>query len=147
VSLRYFNVFGPRQSFNSPYSGVIARFCTAALAGQPITIFGDGQQTRDFVYVENVVHANLLVAEAPAEAVAGRFFNIAGGESISLLQLVEELGRQTGSVPDPRFEPGRAGDVRHSSADLSAARAIGFRPSVTWQTGLARTLEFYRRSP
>lgn len=146
VSLRYFNVFGPRQSFNSPYSGVIARFCTAALANQPITVFGDGQQTRDFVYVENVVQANLLVAEAPVEAVAGRFFNIAGGESISLLQLVEELARQTGRSLPPRFEPARAGDVRHSSADLAAARAIGFDPTVTWQEGLARTLDFYRQT-
>ncbi|MBK9140512.1 MAG: NAD-dependent epimerase/dehydratase family protein [Verrucomicrobia bacterium] len=145
VSLRYFNVFGPRQSFNSPYSGVIARFCTAALAGQPVTIFGDGHQTRDFVYVDNVVAANLLVSEAPAAAVAGRYFNIAGGESISLRQLVEELARQTGSNPAPRFEPARPGDVRHSSADLTAARAIGFDPKVTWQEGLARTLEFYRR--
>jgi UDP-glucose 4-epimerase len=146
VSLRYFNVFGPRQSFNSPYSGVIARFCTAALAGQPVTIFGDGQQTRDFVYVDNVVAANLLVAEAPAAAVAGRYFNIAGGESISLLQLVEELARQVGSRVAPHFADARAGDVRHSSADLAAARAIGFDPKVTWQEGLARTLDFYRHT-
>ncbi len=147
VSLRYFNVFGPRQSFNSPYSGAIARFCTAALKHEPITIFGDGGQTRDFVYVENVVQANLLAAEAPADLVAGRYFNIAGGESISLLQLVEELARLTGGVGALRFEPARAGDVRHSSADLAAARSIGFRPTVTWQEGLARTLDFYRGAP
>ena len=146
VSLRYFNVFGPRQSYNSPYSGAIARFCTAALAGQPPTIFGDGLQSRDFIYVANVVAANLLAAEAPAERVAGRFFNVAGGQSITLLDLVNELGRLTGRPLAPRFEPPRAGDVRASQADIAALQtATDYRVTVPWQEGLKHTLEFYRQ--
>src|SRR5580692_8746039 len=94
VSLRYFNVFGPRQAFNSPYSGVIAKFCTGMLAGNAPVIYGDGRQSRDFTFIENVVRANLLAAEA-AGAV-GKVYNVAGGKSISLLQLVEELNRMTG---------------------------------------------------
>jgi nucleoside-diphosphate-sugar epimerase len=146
VSLRYFNVFGPRQSYNSPYSGAIARFCTAALAGQPPTIFGDGLQSRDFIYVANVVAANLLAAETPAERVAGRFFNVAGGQSITLLDLVNELNRLTGRPLTPRFEPPRAGDVRASQANISALQAAtGYRVTVPWQEGLKHTLEFYRQ--
>src|SRR6185437_809344 len=104
VSLRYFNVFGPRQAFNSPYSGVIAKFCTGMLAGKAPVIFGDGLQSRDFTFIENVVSANLLAAEAPA-AVAGRVFNVAGGQSISLLQLVAELNQLTGQNLKPQLEP------------------------------------------
>lgn len=145
VSLRYFNVFGPRQSFDSPYSGVIAKFCAAMLAGKEPIIFGDGLQARDFTYIENVVRANLLAAEAPAEKVAGKIFNVAGGQSISLLDLVAELNRLTGQNLKPRFEPPRAGDVRSSMADLSAAKeGLGYEAKVTWQEGLKRTLEFYR---
>jgi nucleoside-diphosphate-sugar epimerase len=145
VSLRYFNVFGPRQSFNSPYSGVIARFCTAMLAGQAPRIFGDGLQSRDFIYVANVVSANLLAAEAPAEKVAGKFFNVAGGQSITLLDLVGELNRLTGQGMQPRFEPPRTGDIRDSVADISALqRAMGYRVVVPWQEGLKHTLDFYR---
>jgi nucleoside-diphosphate-sugar epimerase len=147
VSLRYFNVFGPRQSFNSPYSGVIARFCTAILAGEAPTIFGDGKQSRDFVAIRNVVQANLLAAEQSSDRVAGRVFNIAGGCSITLLDLIDELNRQTQQALRPRFEPARAGDVRHSRADLSAAKTLlGYETKVTWQQGLMETLEFYRRS-
>lgn len=145
VSLRYFNVFGPRQSFDSPYSGVIARFCTAMLQDRPPTIFGDGHQSRDFIYVDNVAAANLLAAEAPAARVAGKVFNIAGGRSISLLQLVEELNRLTGRKLTPHFEPPRAGDMRHSLADISESqRELGHDLKVTWQEGLRRTLDFYR---
>lgn len=145
VGLRYFNVFGPRQAFDSPYSGVIAKFCTAMLAGRRPTIFGDGLQSRDFTYIDNVVSANLLAAEAPAEEVAGRFFNVAAGQSISLLQLVEELNRLTGQTLAPLFEPPRTGDVRSSLADISAAQAaLGYQVRITWQTGLERTLDFYR---
>ncbi len=145
VGLRYFNIFGPRQSFDSPYSGVIARFCTAMLAGQSPTIFGDGRQSRDFTYVENAVTANLLAAEAPAEKVAGKVFNVAGGQSISVLQLVEELNRLTGRQLPPRFEAARIGDVRISQADVSAARReLGYEVKVDWQEGLHRTLDFYR---
>ena len=145
VSLRYFNVFGPRQAFDSPYSGVIAKYCTGMLAGKEPVIFGDGLQARDFTYIENVVSANLLAAEAPVERVAGRMFNVAGGQSISLLQLVADLNRFTGQDLKPRFEPPRVGDVRSSLADVSAAKnAIGYEVKVTWQEGLKKTLDFYR---
>jgi UDP-glucose 4-epimerase len=145
VSLRYFNVFGPRQAFDSPYSGVIAKFCTGMLAGRAPVIYGDGRQSRDFTYIENVVQANILAVEAPAEKVAGRVFNIAGGQSISLLQLVEELNRLTGQTLTPVFEPPRAGDVRNSLADIAAAQqTMGYRMKVSWQDGLQRTLEFYK---
>jgi nucleoside-diphosphate-sugar epimerase len=147
VSLRYFNVFGPRQAFNSPYSGVIAKFCTGMLEGKAPLIYGDGQQSRDFTYIENVVRANLLAVEAPAEKVAGRVFNIAGGQSISLLQLVTELNRLTGQSLKPVFEPPRAGDVKSSLADVTAAReALGYQSAVSWEDGLRRTLEFYKKS-
>jgi UDP-glucose 4-epimerase len=147
VSLRYFNVFGPRQSFDSPYSGVIAKFCTSLLRGEAPVIFGDGQQSRDFTFVSNAVTANLLAAEAPAARVAGKVFNVAAGESISLLQLVAELNRQTRQQLQPRFEPPRAGDVRFSRADISAATAaLGYKVEVSWTDGLARTLDFYRQS-
>jgi nucleoside-diphosphate-sugar epimerase len=145
VSLRYFNVFGPRQAFNSPYSGVIAKFCTGMLAGQAPVIYGDGRQSRDFTYIENVVQANLLAAEA--HNAVGKVFNIAGGQSISLLQLVEELNRLTGQSLKPQFEPIRVGDVRSSLADISAAqRDLGYQFKVSWQEGLRRTLDFYRAS-
>lgn len=143
VSLRYFNVFGPRQAFNSPYSGVIAKFCTGMLAGRAPVIYGDGLQARDFTFIENVVRANLLAAEAPD--VAGKVFNIAGGQSITLLQLVAELNRLTGHALQPQFEPPRVGDVRSSLADISAAqRELQFQCNVSWQEGLKRTLDFYR---
>lgn len=146
VSLRYFNVFGPRQSFDSPYSGVIAKFCTAALDGRAPEVFGDGLQSRDFVSIENVVRANLLAAERPAENVAGQVFNIAGGESLTLLQLIGELNRLTQQDLNPVFHPARAGDVRDSRADLSKARAeLGYSVDVGWTDGLAQTLDEYRR--
>ena len=145
VSLRYFNVFGPRQSFDSPYSGVIARFCTAILQSLPVTIFGDGLQSRDFVYIENVVQANLLAAEQATEQVVGKVFNIGCGISITLLQLLEELNRLTGQSIAPRFEPARVGDVRSSQPDLTAAaKHLAFKPKISWQDGLRETLEFYR---
>lgn len=148
VSLRYFNVFGPRQSFNSPYSGVIARFCTNMLQGRRPTVLGDGLQSRDFVYIDNVVAANLLAAERPAEAVAGKVFNLGGGQSINLLQLIQEINLQTGQRLEPEFGPARAGDVRSSLADISAARTdLAYTPAASWQTGLGHTLEFYRRQP
>lgn len=145
VALRYFNVFGPRQAFNSPYSGVIARFCTLMLEGKAPTIFGDGLQSRDFIYIDNVVQANLMAAEAPAEKVAGQVFNGGTGASVSLLDLVTEINHQTGQALQPLFQPGRAGDIRHSQADISALRAAtGYEPAVRWQEGLRQTLEFYR---
>ncbi|MEW6304927.1 MAG: NAD-dependent epimerase/dehydratase family protein [Verrucomicrobiota bacterium] len=147
VGLRYFNVFGPRQAFDSPYSGVIAKFCTLMLAGAQPTIFGDGKQSRDFTFIENVVSANLLAAEAPADKVAGKVFNVAAGTSIDLLDLVAELNKLTGQSLQPKFEPPRAGDVRSSLADVSAARvAFGYAVKVQWPEGLRRTLEFYKAS-
>ena len=147
VSLRYFNVFGPRQAFDSPYSGVIARFCTLMLRGEVPVIFGDGKQSRDFTYIANVVEANLLAVEASEPQVAGKVFNIAGGDSISLLDLVAELNLLCGSDLRPRFEPARAGDVKHSRADVTAARTIlGYETQVGWREGLKRTLDWYRSS-
>jgi nucleoside-diphosphate-sugar epimerase len=145
VALRYFSVFGPRQAANSPYSGVIAKFCTGMLAGQAPLIFGDGLQARDFTYIENVVQANLLAAEAPMEKAAGKVFNIAAGKSISLLQLVADLNVLTGQSLKPRFEPARAGEVKSSMADISAAQnSLGYEVKVTREEGLKQTLDFYR---
>jgi len=147
VSLRYFNVFGPRQSFNSPYSGVIAKFCTMLLQGQAPLIFGDGLQSRDFIYIDNVVHANLLAAEAPADKAAGKVFNVAGGQSINLLQLLQELNQLTGQSLTPQFQPARTGDVRSSLADISRIQAdLNYQVKVSWQQGLRHTLDFYRAS-
>ncbi len=147
VALRYFNVFGPRQRADSPYSGVIAKFCTSVLVGQAPKINGNGKQSRDFTYVDNAVEANLRAATAPAEMVAGQFFNIACGSSVSLLQLVADLCELTGQDFTPQFGPPRAGDVMHSKADISAAhKAFGYSPSVLWKDGLARTLAWYRES-
>lgn len=145
VALRYFNIFGPRQAFDSPYSGVIARFCTAFLEKTPPTIFGDGQQTRDFAYVANVVHANLLAAQAPTERVAGRVFNVGSGHARSVLDLWNTLSNLTGFCPALQFAPARAGDVRHSVASLDIARReLGYEVQIDWEEGLRRTLEYYR---
>ncbi|MCF7668360.1 MAG: NAD-dependent epimerase/dehydratase family protein [Verrucomicrobia bacterium] len=144
VCLRYFNVFGPRQSFDSPYSGVIARFCTAFLENDQPVIFGDGLQSRDFTYVENVIRANLQAVKAPASTVAGRIFNIAGGKSINLLELIERLNDITGKQIEPKFESARPGDIKHSRADISLAeKALGFDCKISWQEGLNRTLSYY----
>ncbi len=146
VSLRYFNVFGPRQSFDSPYSGVIAKFCTMLLKGERPKIFGDGLQSRDFIYVANVVAANLLAAETPADRVAGKVFNVAGRQNVTLLDLLAELNRLTSQTLQPHFEPSRIGDVRHSLADITALQqATGYQVTVPWQEGLRHTLDFYRR--
>jgi UDP-glucose 4-epimerase len=147
VALRYFNVFGPRQAFDSPYSGVIAKYCTAMLKGERPLVFGDGTQARDFTYVQNAVSANLLAAEAPAEKAAGRVFNTAAGDSISLLDLIVELNALTHQSLEPVFQAPRVGDVKNSRADISAARAaLGYEVLVNWKEGVARTLDFYRES-
>lgn len=144
VSLRYFNVFGPRQNPRSEYAAVVPRFIEAALKGEQPTIYGDGQQTRDFTFVENVVAANLLSAEAAEEA-CGQAYNVACGERISLLDLAAAINRLTGSQVGPRHAPPRAGDIRHSLADISKAeRALGYRPAVDLEAGLARTIEAMR---
>ena len=145
VSLRYFNVFGPRQSFDSPYSGVIAKFCTAMLAGKEPVIFGDGLQARDFTYIDNVVQANLLAAEAPAENVAGKRLQCRRRPEHFPAATCRRLEPPDRANLKPRFEPPRAGDVRSSMADLSVAKnGLGYEARVAWQAGLEKTLEFYR---
>jgi nucleoside-diphosphate-sugar epimerase len=145
VSLRYFNVFGPRQGSESPYSGVIAKFCAAFLAGTRPTIFGDGTQSRDFIYIDNVVSANLLVAEAAEEKVAGQVFNVGAGTSVNLLNLVSELNRLTGAELSPIFEPARPGDIRDSRAAIHLARLVlRYQVLTTFEAGLEKTLDFYR---
>jgi UDP-glucose 4-epimerase len=145
VRLRYFNVFGPRQSPDSPYAAVIPRFFRAMLAGQRPVLYGDGRQSRDFSYVENVVRANLLAAAAPGEIVAGQVYNIACGSRTSLLDLVAKINRLLGTRIRPIHEEPRPGDVRDSQADVSRAQAeLGYQPAVDINEGLRRCLDFYR---
>ncbi len=145
VCLRYFNVFGPHQAANSPYSGVLAKFITQMLAGETPTIFGDGTHSRDFTYIDNVVAANLLAAEAPAERVSGKVYNIACGARASLLEIFDRLRQITGFTADPHFGPARLGDVPHSLADIAAAKAdLGYEPRISLTEGLLRTVEWYR---
>jgi UDP-glucose 4-epimerase len=143
VALRYFNVFGPRQDPDSPYSAVIPIFITRLLAGDRPVVYGDGQQSRDFTFVANVVDANLLAADA--DGVAGRTLNAANGRATTLLRLLELLNQLLDTDIEPVFEPPRAGDVRDSLADITAARALlGFEPQVTFEEGLRRSIEYYR---
>lgn len=143
VAIRYFNVFGPRQDPDSPYSAVIPRFITAILAGKQPTIYGDGLQSRDFTYVENVVLGNLLAADA--QGVAGRVFNVACGGSITLLDLLDSLNQLLGTNVQPAFEKQRPGDVRQSLADISLARRLlDYEPRVGLQEGLAQSIEYYK---
>ncbi len=145
VALRYFNVFGPRQRPDSVYAAVIPLFARALLDGTRPFVHGDGQQSRDFTYVSDVVAANLAAADAPTAAANGKVFNIAGGYQHSLLDLLAELGRIVGTTPDPEFGQARAGDVRHSCADPRAAQdALGFECAVTLGTGLERTIDWMR---
>ena len=146
VRLRYFNVFGPRQDPKSPYSAVIPLFVLALLEGRRPTIFGDGSQSRDFTYVANVVEANLRAASAPG--VSGKVYNIACGTSLPVLDLLKEICRLLGRPFDPEFGPARAGDVRHSWADISAAqRDLGYAPTVDLNVGLQKTVEWYVGNP
>lgn len=143
VTVRYFNVFGPRQDPNSEYSAVIPKFVMKMLAGERPTIFGDGKQSRDFTYVANVVEGNLRAASA-ADA-PGKTFNIACGESLDLLQLVAAINRVLGTKIEPIFDPPRAGDVRDSLADISQAKAVlGYKPVVDFDEGLRRSIDYYR---
>lgn len=145
VALRYFNVFGPNQDPASPYSAVIPLFITALLEGRRPTIFGDGGQSRDFTYVANVVHGNLLAADAPAEQVAGRSINIADGRSITLLELLAALNALLGTDVAPVHEAARVGDVRESQADITLARKVlGYEPQVDFHTGLRESIEYYK---
>ncbi|HVC98214.1 MAG TPA: SDR family oxidoreductase [Pirellulales bacterium] len=143
VALRYFNVFGPRQDPDSPYSAVIPLFLTAMLAGRRPTIYGDGHQSRDFTFVSNVVHGNLLAADAPS--VAGRVFNIANGRATSLLELLAQLNGLLGLRIEPIHAPPRAGDIRESLADITAARqALGYEPLLGFDEGLRQSIGYYR---
>lgn len=144
VTIRYFNVFGPRQDPNSQYSAVIPLFITAMLAGRKPTVYGDGGQSRDFTYIDNVVHGNLLAADAPG--VAGRVFNVANGRQTSLLELITTLNRLLGTKVEPNFAPPRAGDVRESLADISRARRdLKYEPQVDFEDGLRRSIEYYKQ--
>jgi nucleoside-diphosphate-sugar epimerase len=146
VSLRYFNVFGPRQDPESTYAAVLPRFITSVLRGIPPTVYGDGLQTRDFTYIDNVIQANLAACLAP-KAACGKVVNIACGERVSLLDILEIVYKLAGKRVPPVFEPGRAGDVRDSLADISLARdLIGYDPKVAFPEGLAKTFDWFRES-
>jgi nucleoside-diphosphate-sugar epimerase len=145
VCLRYFNVFGPRQDPRSPYSGVLGKFIAKMLAGEQVVIFGDGNHSRDFTYVENVVNANLLACKASAEDVAGKVFNIASGRRIHLNEMYYLLQKLTGYSADAEYGPARQGDVKDSFADLSRAeKYLKYWPTVSFEEGLRRTVEWYR---
>jgi UDP-glucose 4-epimerase len=143
VVIRYFNVFGPRQDPNSEYSAVIPKFVVAMLAGRRPTVFGDGLQSRDFTYVENVVRGNLAAAAAPGAA--GRVINVACGRQATLLDLIASINRVLGTKVEPLFAPARAGDVRESLADITLARELlGYEPTIDFDEGLRRSIEYYR---
>ena len=147
VSLRYFNIFGPRQDPTSQYSGVLARFISQMLSGETCTIFGDGEQSRDFTYVENAVNANLLACAAPADKVSGKMFNVAAGDRYSLNETFRMLAGIIGYAGKPRYAEVRAGDVKHSLADISRAKeAFGYEPTVNFEEGLRRTVEWYKHA-
>lgn len=139
VCLRYFNVFGPHQDPDSPYAAVIPKFIRAMAQGQSPQICGDGLQTRDFTYIDNVVQANLLACTAPA--VGGQVFNIAAGAPFSILDLVRLINESLGTTIAPQFLEARAGDIKHSHADIHAAQErLGYQPSVDFKTGLSLTI-------
>jgi nucleoside-diphosphate-sugar epimerase len=145
VALRYFNVFGPRQDPSSPYSGVISKFITSLLRGEPPVVFGDGEQSRDFTYVANVVDANLRAAEAPEAA--GRVINLGLNQRTTLNQLLAELQKIIGTNLTPHYESPRVGDVRHSLADITRAeRLLGFKAIVDLTDGLRYTVDWYREN-
>lgn len=145
LTLRYFNVFGPRQDPSSPYSGVISLFATALLAGRTPVIYGDGRQSRDFTYVENVVRGNLLALHA--QGARGQAVNVATGRCVSLLELLRVMARETGRPARALKRPARPGDIRHSLAAVSLARRLlGYRPTIDLEGGLRRTLAWYRTS-
>jgi UDP-glucose 4-epimerase len=147
VALRYFNVFGPRQDPSSQYSGVMAKFIMQMLNGQSPTIFGDGEQSRDFTYIDNVVEANLLACQAPAERAAGQVFNIATGRRVTLNEVFKSLRELTSYSGQANYGPERGGDIKHSLASIAKAEAaLGYRPTVDFQEGLRRTVAWYREA-
>ncbi len=142
VRLRYFNVFGPRQDPNSPYSAVIPLFVSALLNGKQPLIFGDGSQSRDFTYIDNIVEANMLAAQA--EGISGKVYNVACGGSLSVNDLLKEICLLLDKPFDPSYEPPRTGDVLHSWADISAAeKELGYSTIVGMEEGLKKTVEWY----
>ena len=145
VCLRYFNIFGPRQDPSSPYSGVLAKFSMQMLRGQQPTIFGDGETSRDFTYIDNAVSANLLACSAPAAECAGRVFNCATGRRITLNQTFGAMKALTGYSGTAKYEPERSGDIKHSLADITLAQQhLGYKVLVNFEDGLKRTVEWYK---
>jgi UDP-glucose 4-epimerase len=145
VALRYFNVFGPRQDPSSPYSGVLAKFITLMLSGEQPTIFGDGEQSRDFTYIDNVVEANLLACKAPASQVAGKMFNVATARRVTLNETFVALQKLTSYSGSPIYAAERGGDIKHSLADISSAEAhLDYKPKVSFEEGLRKTVDWYR---
>ena len=145
VAIRYFNVFGPRQDPTSMYSGVLSIFINSMLRGEQPTIFGDGEQSRDFTFIDNVVAANLLACEAPANQVAGKFFNVATGSRATLNYTYSVLQKLTKFNRPPLYAPARKGDITHSHADISLAQEhLGYQPLVGFEEGLARTVSWYK---
>jgi UDP-glucose 4-epimerase len=145
VALRYFNIFGPRQDPSSPYSGVLAKFITQMLRGEQPTIFGDGQTSRDFTYIDNAVEANLLACKAPADQAAGQVFNVATGRRVTLNETFNLLQGLTSYSGQPTYAPERSGDIKHSLADISKAEAaLGYKPKVNFEEGLRRTVDWYK---
>ena len=147
ASLRYFNIFGPRQDPSSPYSGVLARFITQMLGGQQPTIYGDGEQSRDFTYIDNAVEANLLACKARADQAAGKVFNVATGRRVTLNETFKLLQTLTSYSGSPVYGAERSGDIKHSLADISAAEEhLGYKPKVNFEDGLRQTVDWYRSS-
>ena len=147
VALRYFNIFGPRQDPSSTYSGVLAKFITQMLANQPPTIFGDGEQSRDFTYIDNAVEANLLACKAPAAEAAGKVFNVATGRRVSLKETFQALQRLTSYSGSPLYAAERGGDIKHSLADISLAeKHLAYKPKVSFEEGRRRTVDWDRGS-
>jgi nucleoside-diphosphate-sugar epimerase len=145
VCLRYFNIFGPRQDAGSPYSGVLAKFCAGFLEGTAPAVFGDGEQSRDFTYVDNAVAANLLACEAPD--VSGKVFNIGMGGRVTLNEALAQLAKLSGTKLETKYEPARDGDILHSQADITQAREmLKYEPGVSFEEGLAKTLDWYREA-
>ncbi|MGP0098029.1 MAG: SDR family oxidoreductase [Terriglobales bacterium] len=145
VCLRYFNIFGPRQDPSSPYSGVLAKFSMQMLRGEQPTIFGDGETSRDFTYIDNAVSANLLACNAPATQCAGQVFNCATGRRITLNDTFAALQKLTGYKGTVEYAPERGGDIKHSLADITKAQTrLGYRVLVNFEDGLRRTVEWYK---
>lgn len=143
ISLRYFNVFGPQQDPTSQYAAAIPAFVTSILRNSPPTIYGDGEQSRDFTYVDNIVHANLLAARA--KKTAGEVVNIACGEAVTVNGIIDMINRLLGRNVKPKYVPARPGDIKHSLADITAARQVlGYEPKVLFAEGLRRTVAWYR---